>query len=192
MTVFRLRFWVNGEEFGKFKTWVLSKTDQINFRKEWFAQIRPVLRETKVYLSTIFSDLLLRSSSKLSQLQIQIWHVPVEWFMEIYPRYDLADQLVEDNPNLLWESFFNYLYCNFSLRSAYLNGKQRSTKGGLNMDQLRINSYFIMRLICWYKRAKIVNQTILHAALCIFNLRIVCNGHNAIMKRQNCVVTRSI
>ena len=192
MTVLRWTFWENGEEYGKSETWVLSRTDRINLNEEQFAQIQSILREKKGYLKTIFSDSLLRLFSKLSHLQYQIRPVPVEWLMEIYSRYDLADQLVEDNLNLLWESFCNYLYCNFSLRSAYLNGKQRSEKGGLNMDQLRINSDFMMGLICWYKRAKIINQTVLHAALCIFHLCIVCNGHNTILKWQTCVVMISM
>ena len=56
MTVLRLIFWANGEESGKPRTWVLSRTDRINFNKnglpkfglywekrkvlwEWFSQI---------------------------------------------------------------------------------------------------------------------------------------------------------
>ena len=98
MTVLRLRFGTNEDESGKSVTWVLSRTNQINFSKEWFAQIWPLLRETQGSLSTIFSDLLLRSSSKLSQLQIQIRLILVEILMEIY---FLVDQLVRDNPILL-------------------------------------------------------------------------------------------
>ena len=81
MTILRLIFWANGEEFGKSRTWVLSKTERINFIKERFAQIWPVLREMEGSLSTIILDLLLRPSSKLSQLQIQIRPIPVEWLM---------------------------------------------------------------------------------------------------------------
>ena len=83
MTVLRLRFWANEEESGKSGTWVLSRTNQINFTLERFSQIRPLLRETQNYLSTIFLDLLLRSSSKLSQLQIQIRLVVVELFITV-------------------------------------------------------------------------------------------------------------
>ena len=98
MTVLWLRFWANEEESRKSRTWVLSRTDQINFFKEWFAQIWPVLREMQGSLSTIFSDLLLRPSSKLSQLQIQIRLGFVEILMEIY---FLVDQVVGKNPILL-------------------------------------------------------------------------------------------
>ena len=44
----------NEEEFGKYGTWVLSRTDPINFSIEWFAQIRFVLREMQGSLSTSF------------------------------------------------------------------------------------------------------------------------------------------
>ena len=128
MTILRLIFWADGEESGKSGTWVLSRTDRINFSEKWFSQIRPVLTETEGSLSMIFLDWHLRSSSKLSQLQIQIRLVPVEWLMERYFRYDLADQLVVKNPILLWESFCNHLCWNFSLLSVYLNEKQRSKK----------------------------------------------------------------
>ena len=104
VTVLRLIFWANGEWSGKSETWVLSKTDRINFIWEWFAQIRHVLRETEGSLSTIFSDLLLRPSSKLSQLQIQIRLALVERWMEIY---FLVDQSVRNNPILLWEIIFS-------------------------------------------------------------------------------------
>ena len=91
MIALQLIFWENGEESGKSGTWVLSRTDCINFFKERFAQIWPVLRETEGSLGTIFSDLLLRPSSKLSQLQIQIRLVPIERLMEIS---FLADQAI--------------------------------------------------------------------------------------------------
>ena len=77
MTILHWTFQVNGEESGKFGTWVLSRTDPINLSEEWFAQIRLVLRERQGSLSTIFLDLQLRSSSK-SQLQTQIRLVFVE------------------------------------------------------------------------------------------------------------------
>ena len=70
---------------------------QLTFLNEQFAQIRPVLRETQGYLSMIFSDLLLRSSSK-SQLQSQICLDLVEILLEIY---FLVDQVVGNNPILL-------------------------------------------------------------------------------------------
>ena len=103
MTVLRLRFWANEEESGKYGTWVLSRTDPINFKEEHFAQIRPVLRETQGSLSTIFLALLLLSSSK-SQLQSQIRLALVERWMEIYFQ---VDQVVGKNPILLWEILFS-------------------------------------------------------------------------------------
>ena len=39
MTVLHWTVWENGEESGKSETWVLSRTDQINFLKEFFSQI---------------------------------------------------------------------------------------------------------------------------------------------------------
>ena len=83
MTVLRLRFWENEEEYGKFETWVFSKTGPINFKQERFAQIQPVLRETQGSLSMIFIDLLLQSSSK-SQLQSQIRLALVERLLKMY------------------------------------------------------------------------------------------------------------
>ena len=74
------------------------KQAKLTFFKEWFAQIQPVLREIEGSWSMIFSDLLLRSSSKLSQLQIQIRLAFVEILLEIY---FLVDQVVGDNPILL-------------------------------------------------------------------------------------------
>ena len=93
-----MRLWANEEESRKSGTWVLSRTDQINYCKEWFAQIRHVFREMQGSLSTFFLDLLLRPSSKLSQLQIQIQLGFVERLMEIY---FLVDQVVGNNPILL-------------------------------------------------------------------------------------------
>ena len=74
----------------------------INFIEEQFAQIQLVLRETQGSLSTIFSDLLLRPSSK-SQLQSQIRLAFVEILLEMY---FLVDQVVGNNPILLWEIIF--------------------------------------------------------------------------------------
>ena len=104
VTVLRLRFWANEEESRKSGTWVLSRTDQINLFEEWFVQIRPVLREMQGSLRKILSDLLLRQSSKLSQLQIQIRLGFVEILMEIY---FLVDQVVGKNPILLWDIIFS-------------------------------------------------------------------------------------
>ena len=69
------------------------KRTQLILPKEEFAQIQLVLRETQGSLSTIFSDLLLRPSSK-SQLQSQIRLALVERWMEIYL---LVYQLVGNN-----------------------------------------------------------------------------------------------
>ena len=106
----QLRFWANEEEYGKSGTWVLSRIGQINFMQEQFAQIRPVLREKHSYLSMIFLDFLLQPSSKLSQLQIQIRLAVVERWMEIY---FVVDQLVRNNPILLWEIIFSILFLLF-------------------------------------------------------------------------------
>ena len=114
MIVLRLRFWENEEEYGKSETWVLSKTGPINFSKERFAQIRPVLRETQGSLSMIFSNLLLRPSSK-SPLQSQIRLALVERLLEIY---FLVDKLVGNNSILLWEILFTILF----LLSLFIKG----------------------------------------------------------------------
>ena len=99
MAVLRLRFWANEEENGKSGTWVLSRTGPINYFEERFSQIRPVLRDTQGSLNMIFSVLLLRLSSK-SQLQSQIRLALVERLLEMY---FLVDQVVGNNPILLWE-----------------------------------------------------------------------------------------
>ena len=66
-------------------------------------RIRLVLRETQGSLSMIFSDLLLRLSSK-SQLQSQIRLALVERLLKMY---FLDDQVVGKNPILLWEIIFS-------------------------------------------------------------------------------------
>ena len=112
MKVLRLRFWANEEESGKSGTWVLSRTGPINFFKERFAQIRPVLRETQGSLNTIFSDLLLRLSSK-SQLQSQIRLALVEILLEMY---FLVDQVDWEQSNIVMGDYICYL---ISLPSNY-------------------------------------------------------------------------
>ena len=69
---------------------------------ELFFQIWTVLRETQGSLSMIFSDLLLRPSSK-SQMQGQIRIALVERLLKMY---FLDDQVVGKNPILLWEIIF--------------------------------------------------------------------------------------
>ena len=102
MTVLQLRFWENEEESGKSGTWVLSIMGPINFRKELFAQIRPISSNGQGFLNTIFSVMLLRPSSK-SQLESQIRLALVEGLLEMY---FLVDQVVGNNPIFLWEIIF--------------------------------------------------------------------------------------
>ena len=56
--------------------------------------------------------------------------------MERYFEYDLANKFFVNNPILLWESFCNHFYCNFSLLSMYLNEKQRSKKDMIYMIRM--------------------------------------------------------
>ena len=110
MTVFHWTYWENGEEYGKYETWVLSKMGRLNFFIEQFAKIWPVLRETEGSLRTIFPDSLLWPFSKFFQLQYQIRPVLVKWLMEIY---FLADQVVGKNPILLWGITFTIYFLLF-------------------------------------------------------------------------------
>jgi len=54
--------------------------------------------------------------------------------MERYFRHDLADQFDMNNPILLWESFCNHRYCNFSLFSVYLNENKDQRRGLLEIE----------------------------------------------------------
>ena len=77
--------------------------------KERFAQIRPVLRETQDYLSTIFSDLLLQPSSK-SQLQSQIRLALVERLLKMY---FMDDQVVGTIQYCYGRSYFLFNFSSF-------------------------------------------------------------------------------
>ena len=81
--------WTNEEESRKSETWVLSRTDRVNFKTKKCAKIWFVLREKEGSMKTIFSDSLLQPFSKLSQLQYQIQLVPIECLWK-----DISDMIL--------------------------------------------------------------------------------------------------
>jgi len=96
---FHWMFWENREESRKSKTWVLSRTDQINFVMNHFPNSVHIKRNI-TFSEDVFLRFVVVAIFQIISVVIPNSTCSYWMLMEKYFKYDLVDQFVVNNPIL--------------------------------------------------------------------------------------------